>query len=176
MAGCNSKVYVLRSESANMAKYRTFRWVDTKEDENGKAQRPSAFAEISVRNSVREVLEQEGWKEVRQNPDVLLSYDILMERNAVHEKEVQATSAFTRSYYNPYLRRWNRIHYPAQFVGYDPGTNLTKEATLTLTMMDARTDEALWQGWSTERLSHTSLSEEAIEKTVNKILDKLEAQ
>lgn len=176
LAGCSSKVYVLRSEAANMAKYKTYRWIDTKGQENGEEIRRSAFAEISIRNSVREVLEGEGWKEAKESPDVLLSYDILVERTSEEQAVPANAQPFTRLYYNPYLRRWGRIQYPAQFVGYDTHAGSANEATLTLTMMDARTDEALWQGWTTERSTTIRLSEEELQKTVRKILDKLGAQ
>lgn len=176
LAGCSSKVYVLRSEAANMAKYRTFRWIDTKAQEGGAEMRQSAFAEISIRNSVREVLEREGWKESKEAPDVLLSYDLLVERTLEQQKDPAYSQPFTRMYYNPLLQRWGRIYYPAQFTGYNTYSIPAKEATLTLTMMDARTDEALWQGWTTERIGSTRLTEAEIEKTVHKILDKLDAQ
>lgn len=176
IAGCSSRVYVQRSESANMAKYRTYSWVETKAHEDDQNINRSAFADISVRKSVREALEQEGWKEVSDNPDILMGYDILVERSSVQQNEPVYSRPFTRVYYNPYMRRWGRIYYPSQFLGYDTYTVPVKEATLTLTMMDAKTDETVWQGWTTERINTTRITDDEIDKSIKNILKKLDAE
>lgn len=175
LAACSSKVYVLRSEGANMAKYRTFRWVDTKAAANSTEMRQSVFAEISIRNAVHAALEQAGWKAAADGAEVLIGYDILVERTMEQQQNPVNTQPFARLYYNPYLQHWGRIYYPAHFAGYETQTVPVKEATLTLSMMDAQTDEALWQGWTTQRISTTRLTEEEIEKAVHRILEKLEA-
>ena len=176
LAGCTSRVYVQRSEGANMAKYRTYSWVATKAHKGEKKGPVSAFADIAVRNAVREALEQQGWKEVNRSPEVLLGYDILVERTGAEPKAAEVTQPFTRVYYNPYLRRWGAITYPGQFSGYHSYAVPLKEATLSLSMMNAATDEALWQGWTTERINTARLTEEEIQKSVKSILRKLQEQ
>ena len=55
--------------------------MDVKASENDASSRSTAFADLSVHNSVNAKLNKWGWQEVTDNPQVLVSYDVLVERN-----------------------------------------------------------------------------------------------
>src|SRR6476469_8874393 len=103
--GCSNPVYVQTDESTNLAKYKTYMWVETESSQND-TRNVTAFAEQNVHSAVNQQLSKRGWREVRQNPDVLLSYDILVERSTQQQSDPVYTQSFTRVYYNTYLRRW----------------------------------------------------------------------
>ena len=63
---------------------------------------------------------------------------------------------------------WSSIYYPSQFLGYQQYQVPVREATVTITMMDADTDKRIWQGWTTERLSG-GLSDLDVKKSVRNI-------
>ena len=75
---------------------------------------------------------------------------------------------YSRMYYNRFTRRWTSIYYPSQFLGYQQYQIPVKEATVTITMMDADTDKKIWQGWTTERLSG-ALSDLDVKRSVRNI-------
>lgn len=170
---CSSPVYIQRDESASLAKYRTYAWVETRANEQDQ-RNASAFAQQKIHDAVREELSRRGWTEVNNNPDVLLSYDILVERSTQQKSDPVYTQPVTRMYYNPYLRRWGTVYYPSQFLGYDTYDVPVREGTLTLSMMDAQTDKALWQGWTTEQLDNQKITQEEIRGAVRRILKKLD--
>jgi len=68
---CKSPVYVQKDESANLANYHTYMWVETKANDHDNSGRALAYADISVRNAVNAELSKQGWREVNNNPDVL---------------------------------------------------------------------------------------------------------
>jgi hypothetical protein len=171
MAGCANRVYVERDESTNLAKYARYAWIDMKTSEND-TKNITAFARDAVKRVAKTELEKKGWKETNLNPDLLLSYDVLVERGTQTQSEAVYAQPFSRVYYNPYLRRWGTVYYPSQFIGYDTYDVPEREGTLTITMTDAKTDKTVWQGWSTEALDQTKLSSEKIEKAVKNILKK----
>jgi Domain of unknown function (DUF4136) len=78
---CSSPAYVEKDSSANLSNYKTYMWVDVKASETDASSRATAFADLSVHNSVNAELSKWGWQEATDNPDVLVSYDVLVERN-----------------------------------------------------------------------------------------------
>lgn len=169
---CSNPVYVQKDDTANLNNYRTYMWVDTKASEDDNSSRPAAYGDISVRNAVNAELSKRGWREVSENPDVLVSYDLLVERTAETQSDPVYTQGFHRVYYNPYRRRWSTIYYPSQFVGYQNYEVAVREGTVSITMTDAHTDRAVWQAWTTERLDQSRLTDSDINKSVKNIFKK----
>jgi hypothetical protein len=170
--GCGSPVYVQKDDSVSLSNYHTYMWVDTRANETDNTDRATAYADISVRNAVNAELRQKGWTEVSTNPDALIGYDVLVERTTEQKSDPVYTQSFTRSYYNPYTRRWNTIYYPSQFLGYQSYEVPVKEGTVTISILDARTDKAIWQGWTTENLNYSRLTEDEVNRSVRQIFRK----
>jgi hypothetical protein len=173
-ASCKNPVYVQRDQSVNLSNYHTYMWVETRANDHDGSPRATAYADVSVRNAVNEGLSKEGWKEVSSNPDVLLSYDVLVHRTTEEQSNPVYTTPFTRMYYNPYRGHWGTIYYPSQFVGYETYDKPVKEGTITITMTDAQTDKVVWQAWTTEQLNYARLTPEEINKSVRNIFNKFD--
>ena len=165
---CSSPAYVEKDSSADLSNYKTYMWVDVKASENDASNRAIAFADLSVHNSVNAELNKWGWRETSDNPDVLVSYDVLVERNVETQSDPVYTQPYSRLYYNRFTGRWSSIYYPSQFLGYQQYQVPVRDATVTITMMDADTDKKIWQGWTTERLSG-GLSDLDVKKSVRNI-------
>ena len=165
---CSTPAYVEKDNSVNLSNYKTYMWIDLKASENDASSRATAFADISVHNSVNAELNKWGWQEVTDNPDVFVSYDVLVERNVETQSDPVYSQPYSRLYYNPYTRRWSSIYYPSQFLGYQQYQVPVKEATITINMMDAETDKKIWQGWTTERLNG-GLNDLDVKKSVRNI-------
>ncbi|MET0394333.1 MAG: DUF4136 domain-containing protein [Chitinophagaceae bacterium] len=172
--GCSSPVYVQKDETADFSGYNTYMWVDTRASETDQSARATAYADLSIHNSVNAELNKMGWREVTSDPDVLLMYDVLVQRTTTQQRDPVYSQSFTRSYYNPYRGRWTTFYYPSQFLGYDVYQTPVKEGTVTITMADARTDKTVWQGWTTERLDGSRITSDEIAKNVRNIFKKFD--
>jgi hypothetical protein len=168
-AGCSTPAYVVKDDSFSPGSVHTYMWVDTRASENDDSRRATAFADISVHNAVNAQLQQWGWKEVTSDPDVMISYDVLVERTTETNRDPVYTQPMVRYYYNVYRKRWTPIYYPSQFVGYQEYESPVKEGTVTITIVDARTDKKLWQGWTTERLSGSGIDDADVRRSVKNI-------
>jgi hypothetical protein len=132
------------------------------------------LSEQNQRRAINEELQKEGWREVKHNPDVLIGYDVLVER-AVKERDNPVYSMpFSRVYYNPYTRRYGTIYYPSRFLGYDRDAYSVKEGTITVSMVDAKTDKLVWQGWTTSEVNSNNLTKKEIEQGVRSIFRKFD--
>ncbi len=174
LVSCSSPVYVQKDDTANFNSYRTYMWVDTRASEVDQTPRSVAYADVSMKSAVNTELQKNGWREVPDNPDILLSYDVLVERSVEQRSDPVYSQPFTRTYYNPYTKRWATIYYPTQFLGYQTYDVPVKEGTVSVTMMDARLDKIVWQGWTTENLNYSRLTPEEINKSVRNIFSKFD--
>lgn len=166
---CSSPAYVEKAADANLSNYKTYMWVDTRESEDDASARATSMVDIPVRNAVNTELQGWGWTEVTDNADVLVSYDVLVERNVERQSDPVYSQPISRLYYNPYTRRWSRIYYPSQFLGYQEYSVPVREATVTISMMDADTDRKVWQGWTTERLGSAGIADLNVRKSIHNI-------
>jgi len=175
LASCASTAHIEKDETTDFSKYQTFAWIDAKKDE-GKKSRVNEMAEQRIKDAVTKELERTaGWRESTRNPDVLLSYDVMIERTTDQRSEAVYSRPFTRTFYNPYTRRFINVYYPSQFMGYDSYQVPLKEGTVTLTMIDADSKRAVWQGWVTDEVANSrNLSSNEIQRSVRAIFRKFD--
>ena len=166
---CSTPAYVEKDTGTNLADYKTYMWVDVKASEDDASGRATSFADVSMHNAVNEELQRWGWREVNDNPDILVSYDVLVERNVETQSDPVYSQPYSRLYYNRFTRRWSTIYYPSQFLGYQQYRVPVREATITISMMDAESDKRIWQGWTTERLGGSGITDLNVKTSVKNI-------
>ena len=175
LASCAGVAHVEKDKTANFSNYHTYAWVESKDSQSDSVKtKISDLTERRIREAVNTEMAKSGWKEVKNRPDILLSYDVLFERSVKQENNPVYTEPMTRYVYNPYARRWVSIYYPSQFVGYDNNQRDVREGTLTLSMTDARTDKTVWQGWTTGEVNSRNLTSKEITTSVKNIFRKFD--
>lgn len=173
IVACATPVHVEKDNSVDLRKYKTYMWVDTRYNQNDNATRPATYGDISVRNAANAELRNAGWSEVSSDPDLLISYDVLVQNTTARRSDPVYTQSYSRSYYNPRLRRWGTVYYPSQFLGYNNYDVPLNEGTISITLTDANTDRVVWQGWTTEELNYNRITKEEITASVHNIFSKL---
>ncbi len=173
LASCASTAHIEKDDNADFSRYKTFAWLD--KDGEGKSDRNknNDFTEQKVKDAVsKELQKTAGWKEVKHRPDVLLSYDVLVERSIKEQSDPVYSNPYTRTFYNPSTRRYFSVYYPSQFLGYDRDQRSVREGTVTITMIDADSDKTVWQGWTTDEVNSRNLSTKEIQQAVRSIFKK----
>ena len=170
LASCASTAFVEKDNSVNFAKYHTYTWID-KDD---KERKTNDIMEANIRNAVNQELSKAGWRQVKDNPDVIVGSDVLVERNMKSQTSPVYSQPYSRLYYNPYTRRYSTIYYPSQFLGYDSNEKPVREGTITITMIDAKTDKTVWQGWTTDEVNSRNLTSKEIQNSVKSIFKKFD--
>jgi hypothetical protein len=172
LAGCAPTAHIEKDDNVDFSRYKTFSWIDRKDNtDNG---RRSDLTEQKIRNAVSKELEKQGWREARRNPDVLLSYDVLVERSVREQSNPRYSMPFTRTFFNPYSRRLINVYYPSRFVGYENREISTREGTVTISMIDADTEKTIWQGWATDEVSSRNMTSKEIQNSVKAIFRKFD--
>ena len=174
LASCATTAHIEKDDNTDFTKYKTFAWVE-KDGKDKKDRKNNDLAEQKVRDAVSKELEKTaGWRETRNNPDVLLSYDVLVERSVKQQSEPVYSNPFARTFYNPYSRRFYRVYYPSRFVGYDNYDVNTREGTVTISMIDANTEKTVWQGWATDEVNSRNMTSKEIQSSIKAIFRKFD--
>lgn len=174
LASCATSTHIEKDDTVNFSDYKTFAWID--KDGNGKLDKnhQNDLTEQRIKDAVNKELNKSGWKETRNRPDVLLSYDVLVERSTKESTSPVYSRPFTRLVYNPYTRRYATIYYPSQFVGYERDERPIREGTVTISMIDTKTDKTVWQGWTTDEVNSRNLTSREIQNSVRSIFKKFD--
>jgi hypothetical protein len=171
LTGCASVAHVEKDDTVNFSNYKTYAWTTAAEQDSKKE---ASLADRKIHAAIDAELAKEGWRETKHNPDVLVSYDVLVERNEKQTTNPVYSRSYMRPFFNPYARRWGTIYYPSQFLGYDDATRTVREGTLTITMTDANTDKMVWQGWTTDEVASKNLTSKEIRGSVKSIFRKFD--
>ena len=175
LASCVATAHIEKDDKADFSHYKTFAWADKDGEGKKDHNKSNDIIEQKVREAVNKELERSaGWKEVKNRPDVLLSYDVLVERNVKESNNPVYTQPYSRVFYNPYTRRYSTIYYPSEFLGYDRDQRPIKEGTVTISMIDTRTDKMVWQGWTTDELNSRNITSKEIQNSVKAIFRKFD--
>ena len=172
---CASVAHVEKDETANFSSYKSYAWVESKENQDDSTKsKVSDLSERKIKDAVNAELAKSGWKQSKNKPDVLLSYDVLVERSVKEETNPVYSQPTTRYVYNPYSRRWVSVYYPSQFLGYDKDQRSVREGTMTISVIDAKTDKTVWQGWTTAEVNSKNLTSKEIQNGVKSIFKKFD--
>ncbi len=173
LASCGTTAHIEKDDNADFSHYKTFAWIDKDGEGRGDANKSNDLTEKRVRQAVNKELEKSGWKESRR-PDVLLSYDVLVERNVKESTNPVYSRPTSRLVYNPYTRRYSTLYYPSQFMGYERDEQQIREGTITISVIDAKTDQTVWQGWTTDEVNSKNLTTKEIQSSVKSIFRKFD--
>ena len=167
---CATSAHIEKDESANLRNYKTYTWID----KENKDKVTNEIAAQNLKTIVNDELQKNGFREVKNNPDLLLSYDLLVEKSVKEQSDPVYSRPYSRVYYNPYTRRYGTIYYPSQFLGYDNYSTPVKEGTVSISMVDTKNDKTIWQGWTTDELNGNNFTSKEVQKNVRSIFKKFE--
>jgi hypothetical protein len=175
LASCASTAHIEKDDNADFSRYKTFAWIDKDGEGSNDRNKGNDFTEQKIQNAVSKELEKSaGWRESKSRPDVYLSYDVLVERATKETNDPVYSQPYSRVFYNPRTRRYSTIYFPSQFLGYDRDQRSVREGTVTVTMVDARTDKTVWQGWTTDEVNSRNLTNKEINNAVRAIFKKFD--
>jgi len=174
LASCASTAHVEKANSADLSAYKTYSWIAPEKNKAAKANRHNDIALQNLQQAVNEQLQKLGYREVKSNADVLVNTELLVERSEKAQSDPVYSQPFTRTYYNPRTGRYRSFYYPSQFEGYNTYSTTVKEGTITVMLIDSKTDKTVWQGWSTEELDYSRITDKEINKNVKSIFKKFD--
>jgi len=173
VASCNVTSHVEVAQGVNFKNYKTFAWAN--DSSVKKADRTNSdIVDNNIKNSVGSELEEKGWQETDQQPDVLLDYNVTVKKGVKHETAPVYGYPYTGYFYSPWRHRMGYYYNPGFFGGYTTYNVPFKDGTLTVNMVDAKTDKLIWQGWATGDITSKNVTSKEAQADVKSIFKKLD--
>jgi hypothetical protein len=175
IASCGTTAMVQKDDNIDIRKFRTYAWVDAStRDTSNHSSKPSDLTDRKIKESIERNLTEAGWKLTKKNPDVLLSYEIDIEKQRRDRQTPVYSQSGYQYVYSPFSRRWIPMYYPSDLMGYRSSTETVQEHTLTVSLIDAETDKTVWQGWTTVDSNSKRMTDKEIDNNVRAIVKKLD--
>ena len=172
LLSCANTAHIEKDENTNFSNYRTYAWEDRSDVKKDKS---NQLVEDQVKEAVNEQLQKNtGWRQDNKNPDLILSYDLVVDKTVSQRQDAVYSQPQTRTYYNPYTRRYVNIYYPSRFMGYDNYEVPANEGTVSISMVDSKTDKTVWQGWSTDNIDSRRFKSKEAKTAVKSIFKKFD--
>lgn len=171
-ASCSTTAHVEVAQGVDFNNYKTFGWAN----DNGVKKADRADNDIvdnNIKNSISTELEEKGWKESDQQPDVLLDYNVIVQKGVKRETEPVYGYPYSGYFYSPWRRRMGYYYNPGFFSGYHTYNVPFKEGTLTVNMVDAKNNKLIWQGWATGDVTSRNVTSKEVQADVKSIFKKL---
>ena len=173
VTSCNTTSHVEVAKGTNFNNYKTFAWTnDNGVKKNGRVD--NDIVDNNIKNSIGDELEKKGWEETAQQPDVLLDYNVMVERTVRRETEPVYNYPYSGYFYNTWRGGRGYYYNPAFFSSYRSYNVPVKEGTLTVNMVDAKTNKLIWQGWAKGDITNRSVTSKEAEADVKSIFRKLD--
>lgn len=175
LGSCGPTTTVTKDNSYDLSKVRTYTWLAAQRDSLGRSRsgRRNDLMNNKIRTALDNNLSASGWQRVRNNADVYLVYDAGVQRENRNVTDPVYSIPTTRWYYNPYRRGYVAYYYPSTLLGYNNSVETVNEGTITLTVIDAKTDKTIWQGSAMSEINGRRMTDNEIEDYAKAIIKKL---
>jgi hypothetical protein len=169
---CGTTSHVEVAKGVNFNNYKTFGWATDKGvKKSGRAN--NDIVDNNIKNSISAELEKKGWQETDQQPDVLLDYNVTVEKGVRQATDPVYNYPYSGYFYNSWRGRRGYYYNPGFFAGYHTYNVPFKEGTLTVNMVDAKTNKLIWQGWAKGDITTKYVTTKEAETDVKSIFKKL---
>jgi Domain of unknown function (DUF4136) len=172
LSGCAPAIYSDQDSGADFSRYKTFAWY-AKPTQNFKSQRfDNQIVESNVKNYASTELKARGFTVQVDTPDVLLDYEVAVERKTEQVSNPVYSHPYNYTYYNPATRSYGMATTPSYVMGYQTQNVPYEEGTLTIMVIDRRTNRLVWKGWSDGTVSDEQTYESEIVSDIHRIFKK----
>ncbi|MCW3089800.1 MAG: hypothetical protein JWP81_869 [Ferruginibacter sp.] len=171
LTSCSVTTHSETAAGVNFNNYQTFGWASA----NGERKEDTVDNDIvdnNIKNAITTQLENKGWKETTQKPDVILDYNVMVEKKVTRESEPVYSYPYTHYYYSRWRHRRGYMYYPNDLLGYRTYNIPFKQGTLTVNMIDAKTNKLIWQGSAQGDVSSKTVSTREMQTDVTSIFKK----
>ena len=167
MTGCAMQAHIDKVPGVDLSSYKTYTWI---EDE--KAASYTDLEDAVMKKSIAAELEKKGFKEVSKGADVSIDYDVMVENAQYLKRDAVYSQPYVTYRYNPYSRRMQQIYIPSRYIGDNEYTVPYKSGTITVNLVDNKTNSVAWQGWAETEVNNKKIPTEKIEGAIGAIFKK----
>lgn len=166
---CSVTSHTETAKGVNFSQYKTYGWGSNTPKKSDRWN--NDIIDNNIKNAISTELNKKGWAEADNNPDVLLDYNIAVERGVTRRTDPVYSYPFTQYMYGGHGRVY-RLWNPSMLMGYRSYNVPFREGQLTINMVDARNNKLIWQGWAKGEINSAQVRSKDVNAEVKSIFRK----
>ena len=174
LTGCSPVVSVSTDydRTAPFSQYRTWNWYQaapTASRDADKFGNYDTFLDKRIKGAILSQMSAKGFNQSSTNPDILVAYDVSIERRQEVEPGFTYAPGFGWGY-----GYWYGYRYDYGFRRFPNYTMVQEynEGTVVIDIVNAKDNQLIWRGWGQARVGTAGISESEINRIVREILEK----
>jgi len=148
MASCAGQIYSDRDSAYPFTQIKTFAWYPKNPVDFKSSEFDNQIIESNIKNIASAELKRRGLKVSIDSPDVILDYQIMIEQKVETVQTPVYNSPYNYGYNNPYRPSPVAINTAPYISGYTTQQIPYNEGTLTILMIERKSNRMIWRGWS----------------------------
>lgn len=168
MSGCAMQAHIDKVPGLDLASYKTYTWIDQENENKSYTDLEAA----TLKKSIAMQLGKKGFTEVNKGADVSIDYDVMVEEQLYTKKDAVYSQPYITYRYNPYSRRMQQYYVPSRYMGDNVYNVPYKSGTITVNVVDNKTNAVAWQGWAETEVNNKKISTDKIEGAIGAIFKK----
>ena len=160
-----------QDNTIDFKQYKTFAWYAKDPTSLKNDQFDNQIIESNIKNLVSAELKRRGYIVDIDSPDVLLDYNIMIEKKVDQQQAPVYYHPYNYGYYNPYRPLNTPYAYQQNVIGYQTQNIPYKDGTLTLSMVDRKTNRLIWRGWGEGVVTDAQVYESQLPKGIDEIFN-----
>lgn len=173
LASCSRPhVYSDYDHSVDFTEYKTYAWLPNPLDSYSNNMFNNQIVENNIKNYASRELDKRGYAVSTNQPDLLIEYNLAIEKKerTVHTPLYDYPYNYNWNsypYYDPYRRYMYGFGPPPYISGYESETIPYTEGTLTISVIDRKTNTLIWRGWNIEKVSDPETFGATLQKDIS---------
>ncbi|HQQ94888.1 MAG TPA: DUF4136 domain-containing protein [Bacteroidia bacterium] len=158
-----------KDNTVNFFQYKSFAWYARDPSSFKNDQFDNQIIESNVKNLVSGELKRRGFTVDLDEPDLLINYDLMIEKKTEQVQTPIYYHPYNYGFYNPYRPDIRPYAYPSPIISYQTENIPYKEGTLTISIVDKKTNRLIWRGWGVGTVSDAQTYESELPKAIHEI-------
>lgn len=164
ITSCGPSVTTTKKANVDLNDYNSFAWLPSKKQIDNENYNTDLVYSTIV-NEVNQELNAEGYRIDKRNPDLLVKVNVMFDRESSTVTEpVYATYdyVYPYTYVDPFYEPYYYTSYAniPRVIGYDVDQVQYTEGTFVIDIIDAKTNNIVWRGWTNDRIQPSDLKNE----------------
>jgi hypothetical protein len=181
LTACSPRVTTVNPAATDLSDYKTYAYLPNADIEMQDGNMDQKQVNQRIVDATKRQMDRKGFELDRDNPDLLLLISVKRDQEvAVDTDPVYATYPYATygvntvsPYYNNYY--YNDFYGYTDVVGYDTDTYQYTEGTLVINLIDRKTRETVWKGYTSDAIYSGGTTGEIVE-LVDDIFEEMPSQ
>jgi hypothetical protein len=174
VSSCTATIYSSKDPNIDFSKYKSFAWYAKVYPPTERADFNNELIESNIKNYGSSELKLRGLKVDVDSADVIFDFTVMIKHKEMQEQNPVYSHPYNYNAFNPTTQK--NYNSPARQMPYISSYATTNvpydEGTLTIMMIDRRTNRLIWKGWAVGTVTDEQTYEAELQSDIHQMFKK----